>query len=250
MTHGSSIARCLRALGALLIAKVAAAESPRHFRDAVDDFSLTFSPEGAALCEVSTVARNPEASCDDELGSDDSRRLLRPGAEAVIVSRNGARYLLVHSVQSVVAGEAWVRAVTSEAQARHPGASVSQKYSDPVSRTRIGMAEVMRVDLVISGAGGPDEPLESVSWLIPGRSAFHTFAVEAPTRTASLARADLQAALPTLIVTISPFAVLWVGFVRYWYILVLLLLPVGGFTMYVLVRNSKRASRHGGVALR
>jgi len=179
------------------------------------------------------------------------RSELPAGGEAVIVSRDGTRYALIHFVQPIVPGSTWVRTVSTQAQTRYPSAAIRPKYSEPVSRTHVGMVEVMRVDLVVSGPSQTREPIECVTWLVPGRSAFHVFEVEAPVSVATVARADFQNALPTLAVTISPYAMLWVTFTRYWHVPLFVMVPASILVIYLLVRKSKRGGRtHAEVAPR
>ncbi len=240
MANRSRVAfRFLAAAALFLIALVAHAAKPQPFRDAADGFSLDFAPAGARTCVVRVVGQEDDASCQG-LDLEAVRTTLPPGGEAVIVSRRSARYRLTHSVQPIATGSAWVRAVSDWAKARYPTAEVRPKYSELVSRTHVGMAEVMRIDLVVSEPSRTREPLEFVTWLIPGRSAFHVFDVEAPASSAALARADFQAALPTLTVTISPYAMLWVAFIRYWHVPLFVLVPASTLVIYLLLRRAKR----------
>lgn len=213
-----------------------------QFRNAIDHFSLDFAPRGAEVCAVA-----PPSSSDPSCRGFDLEAIRRPllaEDEAVLVIREQATYLMTYGVRPKIPGSHWVSGVIAWTKAHHPGATVRPKYSEVVSREHVGLTEIMRIDLVVVDPSGARPAVEIVSWLVPGRDAFHVFDVQGPASSIALAQGDFQTALPTLSAALSPFHILWVLFVRFWFVPFVGALTVATlFAAYWLRRRSKRARR-------
>jgi len=208
------------------------------FHDAVDVFDLPFAPSGARVCRVNSEGRAPASDCEgvrtDRIVSD-----LDVGQEAVIVRRAENAYVLTYSLAGPHSG--WFRGVETLAAKSHPGARIENKYSDDLTKVHIGYAEVRRRDLVIHEPGARRELVELVSYHIPGARGDHILTVEAPPSIAELARADVDRALPALTVQVSPYAKLWVKFVRVlpWIVAFLAILVASSVGAFVYLRRQR-----------
>ena len=159
----------------------------RPFEDPVDAFHFEFAPVGAKTCVLQPLAASDQGTCEEH-DFEALRNKVPVTDQAIVVTRGPRSYLLTYGRHPIVPGGDWVQGVIDDSHESHPGAKIVGKYPTLLTRRRVGMAEVMRVDLLVSESPGTDEPIEVISYLIPGRKAHHRLEVQAPSALAALAR--------------------------------------------------------------
>ncbi len=172
----------------------------------VDGFRFEFQPSGATLCVLIPAEQTSPAACAG-VEVDSLRARLAWANTAMLVRRGDERYLVTYEAHSPMSGMAWGKGVDDDLRSRYPGMHISSNEDDLVNHRRVGTAEVLRRDDVVSLRNM--EPIESLHYVIPGKRASHLLMVEEDESLATVARRDLDVALGTLHVEISVFAKIW-----------------------------------------
>lgn len=213
-------------------------------QDTTDAFRLEFEPSGARVCEVLPAGQSKPADCEG-VALDAVQSSTSAADQLIAVDHVSSRYLLSYMRQPK---DTWIREVINQVLLQYPEAEVTNKYAEALSKWRIGDAEVVRLDHVVTRSSTASEPLEVISYLINGKSALHLLRISAPPSAAAAARRDVDRALPTLQVEVSAMALVWVYFTRLWpYALTLWVLGAVLAAYFAFRRRRPRSKEHAFV---